>query len=81
MKPFEPVAFVDDNKALQGLNVARLPVYTPQRVDAIVREKNIDRVLLAVPSLSYPKQAQIVRRLEKLGPRGADPAVLRPIDW
>ena len=63
----EPVAFVDDNKALQGLNVARLPVYTPQRVDAIVREKNIDRVLLAVPSLSYPKQAQIVRRLEKLG--------------
>ena len=27
----------------------------------------IDRVLLAVPSLSRPKQAQIARRLQKMG--------------
>ena len=63
----EPVAFVDDNSALQGLNVARLPVYTPVRIAEIVEAKKIDRVLLAVPSLSQPKQAQIVRRLEKMG--------------
>jgi FlaA1/EpsC-like NDP-sugar epimerase len=63
----EPVAFVDDNKALQGMSIARLPVYTPLRVAAIAREKKIDRVLLAVPSLSQPKQAQIARRLQSLG--------------
>lgn len=63
----EPVAFVDDNTAIQGLSVAQLPVYSPLRVAQVVRDKNIDRVLLAVPSLSLPKQAQIARRLQKLG--------------
>ncbi|MCR8826774.1 polysaccharide biosynthesis protein [Photobacterium sp. TY 1-4] len=63
----EPVAFVDDNKALHGLVVARLHVYSPVRIAEIAAEKQIDRVLLALPSLSLPKQAQISRRLKKLG--------------
>lgn len=62
-----PVAFVDDNAALQGSFVSGLPVYTPLRIAEIVREKKIDRVLLAIPSLSPPKQAQIARRLQKMG--------------
>lgn len=63
----EPVAFVDDNMALQGLKVARLPVYSPTQIAEIAQDKKIDRVLLALPSLSLPKQSQIVRRLETLG--------------
>lgn len=63
----EPVAFVDDSAALQGLNVARLPVHSPVSIPELVGEKNIDRVLLAMPSQSLPKQAQIARRLEKMG--------------
>ena len=63
----EPIAFVDDNIALQGLNVSKLPVYSPRGIAELTVEKQIDRVLLAVPSLSTPKQAQIARRLEKLG--------------
>lgn len=62
-----PVAFVDDNTALQGLTVAGLPIYTPIDIATIVDDRQIDRVLLAVPSLSAPKQAQIARRLQKLG--------------
>ncbi len=63
----EPVAFVDDNKALHGLIVSRLPVYSPVRIAEIAFDKKIDRVLLALPSLSLPKQAQISRRLQKMG--------------
>lgn len=63
----EAVAFADDNVALQGMTVSRLPVFAPLRIAEVVREKNIDRVLLAVPSVSLPKQAQIARRLENLG--------------
>jgi len=63
----DPVAFVDDNSALQGLLVAGLPVYTPARIPRIVDHKNIDRVLIAIPSLSPPKQAQIARRMQKMG--------------
>ncbi|MEM8578537.1 MAG: nucleoside-diphosphate sugar epimerase/dehydratase [Pseudomonadota bacterium] len=63
----EPVAFVDDNKALHGLVVSRLPVFSPVRVAELVKERDIDRVLLALPSLSLPKQAQMARRLQKMG--------------
>ena len=63
----EPVAFVDDSPALQGMNVAQLPVFSPMRIPEIVEDRNIDRVLLAMPSQSQPKQAQIARRLQKMG--------------
>ena len=63
----EPVAFVDDNTAIQGLSVANLPVYNPLRISEVVNEKQIDRVLLAIPSVSLPKQAQLARRLEQMG--------------
>ncbi len=62
-----PVAFADDNSALQGLTVSGLPVYKPGRIQDIVADRQIDRVLLAMPSVSLPKQTQIVRRLEKIG--------------
>lgn len=63
----QAVAFVDDNKGLQGLKVQRLPVYPSLDIAEVVVDNQIDRVLLAVPSLSRPKQAQIARRLEKMG--------------
>ena len=66
-KEIDPIAFVDDNPALQGLSIVGLPVYTPVRVSEIAARKRIDRVLLAVPSLSPPKQARIARRLQRVG--------------
>lgn len=66
-KRIQPVAFVDDNQTLQGVQVLRLSVYSPSRVAELAAEKNIDRVLLAMPSQSQPKQMQIARRLQKMG--------------
>jgi len=63
----EPVAFADDNTALQRLTIAGLPVIKPSQIEQVVHEKRINRVLLAMPSLSPPKQTQIARRLEQMG--------------
>lgn len=63
----EPIAFVDDNATLHGLRIAHLPVHSPMNLKELAQEKQIDRVLLAMPSLSAPKQAQIARRIEKVG--------------
>ena len=62
-----PVAFIDDNKALQSLTISGLRVLSPGRIEHIVRTLEIDRVLMAMPSTSTPKQAQIARRLQTLG--------------
>ncbi len=63
----DPVAFVDDNSSLQGMTLAGLPVYPPARLAGLVKDRDINRVLLAMPSSSQPKQAQIARGLQKIG--------------
>ena len=63
----DPVAFVDDNTTLQGLNMHGFAVYNPVEIQKIVKDRQIDRVLLAMPSLSPPKLAEIATRLEALG--------------
>ena len=63
----EPVAFVDDNPSLQNLTIAGLPVLRPVDIPAIAEERQVERVLLAMPSLSRPKQAQIAKRLTAEG--------------
>ena len=63
----ELVAFADDNAAMQGLSIGNLPVLKPARIEDFASLGRIDRVLLAMPSLSPPKLAQIAQRMEKLG--------------
>ncbi|MGC9369397.1 MAG: polysaccharide biosynthesis protein [Paracoccaceae bacterium] len=63
----EPVAFVDDNPALETTTVAGLSVHRPAAIQDLVEEKGVDRVLLAIPSLSPPKQAQLARKLQSMG--------------
>ncbi|NSY39577.1 nucleoside-diphosphate sugar epimerase/dehydratase [Leisingera sp. ANG59] len=63
----DPVAFADDNTSLQGMTLVGLPVYAPARIAEIVQARQIRRVLLAMPSQSQPRQAQITQRLQKLG--------------
>ncbi|SEK06420.1 NDP-sugar epimerase, includes UDP-GlcNAc-inverting 4,6-dehydratase FlaA1 and capsular polysaccharide biosynthesis protein EpsC [Cribrihabitans marinus] len=63
----DPVAFVDDNPSLQGVLMAGLPVFAPAQIPDLVENRGIHRVLLAMPSESRPRQAQVARKLQKMG--------------
>ncbi len=63
----EPVAFVDDNVTLQNLKIARLPVLSPLRIEQLVHDLKIERVVIAAPSMGQAKQTQLVRKLDTLG--------------
>lgn len=60
------MGFVDDNPALHGMTVAGKPVYPGKKIETLIRAHGIDRVLLAMPSLSAPRQAQIARRIAEM---------------
>lgn len=62
-----PVAFVDDTLAMQSTIVQGLTVFSPLTIEMLVRERSIDRVLIAMPDMGRPKLAQLSRRLEDLG--------------
>ncbi len=62
-----PVAFVDDNATLRGLVVAGLPVFSGAHVGRVLDQYRVDRVILAMPSLSVHKQSLLSSRMAKLG--------------
>lgn len=62
-----PVAFVDDNPTLQSLTVAGLRVYAPAKLDWLIDRYEVNRIVLAMPTISNPEKARITRRLRELG--------------
>lgn len=63
----EPVAFVDDNSTFHGMVVAGLTVHSPAKLRALVLEKQIDRIILATPSIGRVEQLRILKRLRHVG--------------
>jgi len=61
------VAFVDDNPRLQSLTVSGAPVYAPSRLKELIADKSVDRVVLAMPSVTPAVQARIAMRLRQMG--------------
>jgi len=65
-REYQPVAFFDDNPALQNSELAGLRVYPPSNLASVVCNKQIDELLLAIPSASRVRRAEIIERLEGL---------------
>ena len=61
------VAFLDDNIDMQAMIVAGLPVLSAARIETVMRDFAADLVVLAMPSSSTSKLAQITRKLQALG--------------
>ncbi len=62
-----PVAFVDDNAALHSTTISGLRVLPAQRLKMLAEQYDIDRVILAMPSMSAPKVARLSRSLQAMG--------------
>jgi len=63
----EPVAFIDDDRRLQGLTVAGLRVYPATDLMKVVKRRGVKRIVLAIPSANRNKRAEITRRLSRTG--------------
>lgn len=65
-KELSPKFFVDDNPALRGLIVSGLRVQAPNALEVLVANGRIERVLVAMPSISRPREEVILKRLSTL---------------
>ncbi|MGL5009056.1 MAG: polysaccharide biosynthesis protein [Paracoccaceae bacterium] len=61
-----PVAFVDDNKDLQGRNIGDCTVHSPADLLQVIENYDAKSLLLAMPSLSRVERAAILRRIDDL---------------
>ncbi|WP_263770082.1 polysaccharide biosynthesis protein [Propionivibrio soli] len=65
-REYFPVAFYDDNGARQKIEVAGLRVYDPAELPSMLTSKAFDEVLLAIPSASRARRAEIINKLQSL---------------
>lgn len=63
---FRPMVFVDDSITLQGRSVMGLPVHSSLDLAEVVRRYNLAVVIVAIPSMSAGRRAELLRRLESL---------------
>ena len=65
-RKFALLAYADENPALQGTLMNGVPVIKPEDLAEFVMRYRVERVLLAVPSASRRRKAEILRLLESL---------------
>ena len=57
--------FLDDNENQQGCIIEGKQIYSTKVLDKLIKEKNINLILLALPSLSIKKRNRIIKNLSK----------------
>ena len=66
---FDPVAFVDDDRSLQGSVVGGIDVFSPSALPHLISDEAAKVLLLALPSQSRRRRQQILKSLEPLAVR------------
>lgn len=73
-KDYEVLCYADDNLALQGVAVDGIAITRPSQIPHIAKIKQVRKVIIAMPSLTFARQIALVRRFEKLGITALTPA-------
>jgi FlaA1/EpsC-like NDP-sugar epimerase len=63
---FHPVAFIDDDPAIQGNRINGLHVHATGALAGLLDKYNVSSVLLALPSASRRRRQEIIASLEEL---------------
>ena len=62
---FKVVGFLDDDKKLQGKVLEGHEVYSPNYLEKLIQTKNVDLILLALPSVKFSRRKKIIDKLSK----------------
>lgn len=63
------VAFIDDDKAIQGNLIHGIKVFKKDKLQALIDKYNIKQVLLAMPSVRKSRRRKLLQSLEKFAVR------------
>ena len=65
-REFSPVAFVDESVPLHGSVINGVRVFPPSRLQSLIENQGVKRVLLAIPSVSRRRRRHILTELESM---------------
>ena len=62
---FKVVGFLDDNKKLQKKILQSKKIYSLNKIEHLIKNKNVNLIFLAMPSISRNKKSKIIKKLNK----------------
>ena len=62
---YAPIAYIDDDPSKSGTILNYTQVYPFSSISKIIKKRNVNVILLAIPSLSEIKKREILRKLSK----------------
>lgn len=62
---YDCVAFIDDNRNLQGSSIGGVKIYGPEQINQLIKNLQIKEILLAMPRISKARQKQVLDQLEE----------------
>lgn len=66
-RQYKPVAYIDEKRALCGTTVHGVAVLPPDKIEETIRKHGVKKVLLAIPSASRRRRAQVIEWLQSMG--------------
>lgn len=64
---YYPVAYIDDDVALENVIIQGIRVYSPEELKDLAARFKVEKVLLALPSISRAQRKHIINKVEKAG--------------
>ena len=64
---YQPVAYIDNNRALQGSVFQGLRVYKPSKLGRLMEKYHVSKLLLAMGHVSRAQRSDVLKYLEPLG--------------
>jgi FlaA1/EpsC-like NDP-sugar epimerase len=61
---YNPVAFIDDNNEMNSQSINGINVISRDGLDSLIKQKNVTKVLLAIPTLSRKERKEVIHFLE-----------------
>lgn len=65
-KESKVIGFIDDDRSIAGARINRLPVYPSEDLEQLVEVRQVDDILLALPSASRHRRNEIIANLRGL---------------
>jgi FlaA1/EpsC-like NDP-sugar epimerase len=63
---YHPMAFIDENRSLQGSTINGIEVFDPKMLPDLIRDEGLTVILLALPTQSRRRRQEILKTLEPL---------------
>ena len=58
--------FLDDDEKKQGRVLAGKKIYSPEKLEYLVKKRNISSLLLALPKINYSERIKIIKKISNL---------------